>query len=167
MEILFTQVVGPCIWNKYLERKYPVFPTGRTPFWWGDLKKPQSLMESLSAYPGGGGGCTPDFKWQGWSKDFLGCKIFDSRIFFLGGGRVFKTIGRFVVVPAHPSRIVLWMKYNKTCFSVVLMHLFHKTVYTIVCKVSYGDYPPRLHSIDFSSIVFIDWLYHHWNSLLL
>ena len=42
---------------------------------------------------------------------------------------VFKTIGRFVVVPAYPSRIVLRMKYNQTCFAAVLMHLFHKTIY--------------------------------------
>ena len=31
--------------------------------------------------PRGWGGGTPDFKWQGWSKDFLGFEIFDSGIF--------------------------------------------------------------------------------------
>ena len=30
------------------------------------------------------------------------------------------------------------MTYNQTCFAVVLMHPFHKTIYTIVCKVSRG-----------------------------
>ena len=37
-----------------------------------------------------------------------------------------------MVEPANPSRIVLRVKYNQTCFAVVLMHLFHKPVYTIV-----------------------------------
>ena len=44
--------------------------------------------------PGGGG--TPDFKWRGWSKNFLGFEIFDSEIFlgrkiwqvFLWGGLI-------------------------------------------------------------------------------
>ena len=55
------------------------------------------------------------FKWRGWSKDFWGFEIFDSGILlgrkisqvslffvwiFLG---VFKTIWRFVVVPAYPG----------------------------------------------------------------
>ena len=32
--------------------------------------------------PGGGGGGTLDFKWQGWSKNFLGFEIFDFGIFW-------------------------------------------------------------------------------------
>ena len=51
---------------------------------------------------------TPDFKRRGWSKDFWGFKIFDSGRDFLG---VLKTIRRFVVVPAYPSRTVLQIKY--------------------------------------------------------
>ena len=41
-----------------------------------------------------------------------------------------------MVVPGYLSCIVLRMKYNQTCFAVVFMHLFHKTVYTIICKLS-------------------------------
>ena len=61
---------------------------------------------------------------------------------------VYKAIRRLVVVPAYSSRIALRMKYDQTCFAVVLMHLFHKTIYTIVCKVSRGV-----------STTFIVWLY--------
>ena len=42
-------------------------------------------------------------------------------------------------VSAYLSHIVLRIKYNQTCFALVLMHLFHKTVDTIVCKVSRGE----------------------------
>ena len=34
------------------------------------------------------------------------------------------------IVPAYPSRIVLRIEYNQTCFVVVLMHLFHKALCT-------------------------------------
>ena len=58
---------------------------------------------------------TTDSKWQGWSKDFFGFEIFDFGI--LGGKKilvffwvawfwVFKTILRFVIVPAYPGHIV-------------------------------------------------------------
>ena len=45
-----------------------------------------------------------------------------------------------VVRATYPSCIVLQMKYNQTCFAVVLnlMRLFHKTVYTVAHKVSRG-----------------------------
>ena len=33
---------------------------------------------------GGGGGCTPGFKWQGWLKDIWGFEIFDFGIFLRG-----------------------------------------------------------------------------------
>ena len=56
----------------------------------------------------------------------------------MGGGGVFKTIGSFVVVPACSSRTVLRMRYSQTCFAVVLMQLFHKAVYIVVSKVSWG-----------------------------
>ena len=37
--------------------------------------------EMVTYMPREGGGGTRDFKWQGWSKDFFGFEIFDSRIF--------------------------------------------------------------------------------------
>ena len=42
-----------------------------------------SLQEILDQLPGDGGrgGETPDFKWQGWSKDFFGFEIFRFRDF--------------------------------------------------------------------------------------
>ena len=58
-----------------------------------------------------------------------------------------------MVMTAYPSRIVLRMKHNQTCFAVVLtclMDLFHKTVYAIVRKVSRGV-STKVHSIDFGS----------------
>ena len=57
-----------------------------------------------------------------------------------------------MVVPAYLSGKVLRMKYNQTRFAVVLMHMFHKTVYTIVCKVSWGVSTKASFSIDFPSI---------------
>ena len=51
---------------------------------------------------------TPDFNWQGWSKDSLGFEILDTGI-SLGGliwlqiFWVFKIMWRFVVVPGYPS----------------------------------------------------------------
>ena len=56
------------------------------------------------------------------------------------------------MVPTYLSRKVLRMKYRQTSFALVLMHIFHKTVYTIVCKVSWGVSTKASFSIDFPSI---------------
>ena len=115
-------------------------------------------------------GGTPDFKQTGMIEGFFGFEIFDSRIFlgrkiwqvFFGGYLdlsrdflvVFKTIGRFVVEPPYPSRR-LQMKYNQTCFAVVLCICFRKP-FIVVRKVSRAvatKSTRRLHSIDFSSIL--------------
>ena len=42
------------------------------------------LVESPSGV-GGGGGVNPDFKWQGWSKDFLGFEILKNFVKYLFG----------------------------------------------------------------------------------
>ena len=74
-----------------------------------------STSVGLFLLPSGGGGGTLDFKWRGWSKDFLGFEIFYSGIFL--GGKIWpvffgwldlsrdildiQTIWRFVMVPTY------------------------------------------------------------------
>ena len=63
-----------------------------------------------------------------------------------------------VVVSTYSGRVVL-----RPGFAVVsifnALHLFHKTGYIIVYKVSRGvSNKASIHSIDFSSTVFIAWL---------
>ena len=58
---------------------------------WNDTKCPLAnsehekltrVKDSFVVFAGWGrGGGSPDFKWQGWSKDFLGLGIYDSWIF--------------------------------------------------------------------------------------
>ena len=86
--------------------------------------------------------CSHGPKWWGWSKDFFGFEIFrfqDSfgrRIaqeYFLGWldlhrdfFGVFKTIWTFMVVPAYPSNLVLWIKYNQITKYNMLFSAFWK-----------------------------------------
>ena len=57
---------------------------------------------------------------------------------------------------------------NLFCGCLMMVLQFHKTGYTIVRKVSRGvSKKVSIRSIEFSFIVFIVRLYHHWNSLLL
>ena len=50
-----------------------------------------------------------------------------SKVFFWGGGgEAKKKIGRFVVMPAYPGRVVLRIKYSQTCFSVISLILSGK-----------------------------------------
>ena len=87
---------------------------------WESLKKIQACWDSNPDSWSSQGG-TPDFKWQGWSKDFLNMKF--SILGFFWEGKfwqvlfwvawfkkgffwVFQTIWRFVIVPAYPGRIV-------------------------------------------------------------
>ena len=84
-------------------------------------------MEQRCLNPRGG---TPDLKWQGWSKDFGGFEIFDFGVgklwqgFSFGGGGgvhdlsrnflgVFKTIWRFVIVPAYAQPCSFVNKVNQ------------------------------------------------------
>ena len=56
----------------------------------------------------GGGGEYTRFQLIEIIEEFYGFEIFDSKI--LGGGAV------FAVVPAHPGRVVLRIKYKQTLF---------------------------------------------------
>ena len=46
-------------------------------------KVAEQLVESNSG--GGGGGVDPDFKWQGWSKDFWGFEILKTFVKYFFG----------------------------------------------------------------------------------
>ena len=52
---------------------------------------------------------------------------FDFSTYFLGVP-VFKTIWRFIVKPAYPSRIVLRIRYHQTCF---------KKIHFLCCIIEY------------------------------
>ena len=54
----------------------------RSPSW-------QKQSQSLRVHSQVGGGCTPDFKWWGWSKDSSGFEIFYSGIFLGRIGKYF------------------------------------------------------------------------------
>ena len=78
-----------------------------------------SLKRSIIIIIFFGGGWGGEGGWENLASIFLGGLI---KVRIFGDIRVFKTIGRFMVVPAYPSHIVLRMKYNQTCF-VVLRHI--------------------------------------------
>ena len=42
----------------------------------------RSSVKTHNLHYAGGGGGTPDFKWQGWLEDFFGLQIFDFGIFW-------------------------------------------------------------------------------------
>ena len=93
----------------------------------GDFGPVSVNMEQRCLNPRAG---TPDLKWQGWSKDFWGFEIFDFGVGklwqgFSFGGRggvhdlsrnflgVFKTIWRFVIVPAYTQPCSFVNKVNQ------------------------------------------------------
>ena len=69
--------------------------------------------------------------------EFLGFEILHSGIFlgrkmwqeffciFVGIFWVFKTIGRFVVVPMYPGWVVLWMEYNQIKYNIIINFIFN------------------------------------------
>ena len=66
------------------------------------------LLEDMSSFLCPGGLGTPDFEWQGWSKDLLGFEIFDFGIFW--GRKILAGIFQFGKVDL--SRIFLGIRKN-------------------------------------------------------
>ena len=73
---LYTGTIPPVNFPKMCLILDHLTPTEAHKIWWAPDTYP------ISGHSPGGG--TWDFKWRGWSKDFFGFEIFDSRI-FLGG----------------------------------------------------------------------------------
>ena len=75
----------------------------------GKLKFLFSWCSYSTFIPGGWGGGALGFKWQGWSQDFFGFKIFDSRIYL---GRIiwqvfFRVVWFKKVIPSTVFSILL------------------------------------------------------------
>ena len=81
----------------------------------------------------GGGGGTPDFKWQGCSKDFLGFEIFDFRIFSGTSSLILSRdfMGIQNNLKIHESSCVSQPRSLELSFSIMLLrHFFGKKIGT-------------------------------------
>ena len=79
---LYTGTIPPVNFPKMCLILDHLTPTGAHQIWWA----PDTYSISGHSPGGAGGAGTWDFKWRGWSKDFFGFEIFDSRIFW--GGKI-------------------------------------------------------------------------------